>query len=111
MSEKQVHEAKMKQRRLDAKVAEHIFGNKFYSWEGKAWPIDLPHYSTDIAAAWDVAIVMQKEGFYVAVGPYWAEIGDHGTTDAPKSEALASHASMAICLAALKAKGVEYDGQ
>ena len=78
----------------------------------------LPHYSTDIAAAWQVVEKMETEGWDVVVYHggegstcdmsersddddlggyvYTQEVGDCGIS-----------APHAICLAALRAKGVE----
>lgn len=81
-------------RELDAEVAEFVMDN------------DYRPYSTVIQAAWDVVeklnlIVAVGQGVYMAGFPIWqpgklVEIGYETTTNT---------APLAICLAALKAKG------
>ncbi len=70
----------------------------------------LPHYSTDIAAAWQVVEKMAEGGLRLSLDrfggdPWWAEFADEGWEQG--AQATSATAPMAICLAALKAKGVE----
>ncbi len=64
-----------------------------------------PHYSTDIAAAWEVVEKFQAEDFDVRVGfCRWRDDGRVGWLAwVGKADALADTAPHAICLAALKA--------
>jgi hypothetical protein len=104
-------------RNIDALVAEHVMGWWLAKDEDGEWcfmdgadfvcfNFDVPHYSTDIAAAWEV---VEKMGH---VGLNWDD-----TTNSParwqcimeRGEYYADTAPMAICLAALKAKGVDVE--
>lgn len=114
-------------RKLDALVAEYVIGGY---WEGLSSKIarndgtiyNYPKYSspTAIAAAWQVVEAMAQRGFWCQMRTpfqagedgdgYWAGFTPHGTTGWngkpdhwTQSEALTS----AICLAALKAVGIE----
>jgi hypothetical protein len=74
------------------------------------WRRDLPHYSTDIAKAWLVVEKMREQAWRLDIGSYyqdhhgWSACFDNYSTyfrsDAPT-------APRAICLAALKAVGVD----
>lgn len=66
----------------------------------------LPHYSTDIAAAWEV--VERVDDVFVLAGFPGAPIG-WSATFSVDFEASADTAPMAICLAALKSVGVEVE--
>lgn len=92
-------------RKIDVLVAEHVFHytqEVGYSNTPKVWvnelglDINLPHYSTNIKASWEV---VKKVGtpWMLEEGRAW--FGDH--------YAEADTTELAICLAALKAKGVE----
>jgi hypothetical protein len=101
-------------RRLDAEIAEKIMGwRNFHThhFDGmltgttprdEAWT-EVPFYSTDIAAAWQVveklqyydAHYQQGHHFWRFITPEWGRIEYSAHTSAP----------MAICLAALKAIG------
>ena len=88
-----------------------------YGWRigKKDIGLDVPHFSTDIAAAWQVVEKMSKRGFWCQIrnefeahgGPdCWAGFTPHSTTGwngAPDHWTQADTAPMAICLAALKA--------
>lgn len=95
-------------------VATPDYGGSLWMFAGGAWQV-IPHFSTDIAAAWEVFmqmplrhpqdksayLTMDRDGDgYFAVG-YSDRQGDwllrERSTEAPH----------AICLAALRAKGIE----
>lgn len=70
--------------------------------------IALPHYSTDIAAAWEVWSLPQHDGWVVQRWNYdgvWHHIVASGADTFERGEFLAQEHSLplAICLAALKA--------
>jgi hypothetical protein len=123
-------------RELDALVAERVFGRIVdYGRHGPGQLIatnprdeddnwhDLPPYSTDIAAAWQVleAVAVKGTDFYIEYSPspyalYWCRFNDTtqgtwtksgGSEDKRRGDAHASTAPHAICLAALEAVGVE----
>lgn len=114
-------------RDLDALVAEKVMGWRLLG-NGTAYkdetivPIDyvLKNYSTDIAAAWGVVEYLDRatvitrlnsEWCSVELGPRRLEPGDpvekYGNMG---PTAKANTAPLAICLAALKAVGVEVEG-
>lgn len=76
-----------------------------------SWP--LPHYSTDIAAAWEVVerlsaenwIFDLLEGAHEGASPWRA----HFMREGERSNGYGDSAPHAICLAALKAVGVKID--
>lgn len=109
-------------RKIDALVAEHVMGlndvesfekgpfqnNLYYNPydDPNGWEV-VPNYSTDIADAWEV-VEKQK--------PNWLSLdgcGSEWNVTFHDSEniwvANSDTAPMAICLAALKVKGVEVD--
>lgn len=98
-------------RKIDALVAEHIMG-----WPGQKINVDwsiprgpLPNYSTNIADAWEV---VEKFTYGWQVGLTMDnEVSCSLVVDkigiSPSIEVFAPTAPMAICIAALKAKGVE----
>jgi hypothetical protein len=104
-------------RKLDALVAEKAMGAKVWDRDGvlimtRCSPHqELPHYSTDWAAVGNVVKEMQDYQkppqmghplhlqYHYWVKKWYASIG--------ASEALEDTAPLAICLAALRAKGVE----
>lgn len=107
----------MTNREIDALVATHIMGwvyqhDVWYSPEYKtAQKFDCPpRYSTEIAAAWQVvkklcdapAGVMDLQITYSRSNGWYVEIGCGTCSDRELSDA-----PMVICLAALKALGVE----
>lgn len=100
-------------RELDALVAEKVMG-----WAPRdagagdrliyvgAWAHceSLPHYSTDIAAAWQVVEKLAADGLYVHVGYCLGRT--EASVNSPLDiidNAYAPTAPLAICLAALKA--------
>lgn len=112
-------------REMDALVAEYVMGSPCPpmpvdgpDWGSQAsqveiWHENLPHYSTDIAAAWQVVkkfnnkLTIQgpnsidlNEGF--SYPDYW-EIGFHEKSWSNKFRGVAETAPLAICRAALKA--------
>lgn len=115
-------------RKIDALVAEHVMGFKIegdrikdkgvYDECGNWYPTYVPHYSTNIAAAWEVwdelhSIACEKyqsdrAEIILGYGRYF----DISIKCLKESQILcmeADTASLAICLAALKAKGVEVE--
>ena len=111
-------------RELDALVAEHVMGwslnSNNFGHVPRGWPpemtpldtnydpVDVPAYSTDIAAAWEVVEKMNAEDIrlelYSPYGdPHWAcQFWMEGELVAGAGVDTAPHA---ICLAALKAVG------
>lgn len=113
-------------RKIDALVAEHVMGwersrdgsyiyppadaptevvGRYKAEFDEGWPYWTPHYSTSVAAAWEV---VEKIGgsFQLITGPKdyeWA----CGFGGSPPPWTFNDSAPMAICLAALRAKGVE----
>lgn len=96
-------------RELDALVHERVMGmSEFAQFSREIWAqgdeTSLPHYSTDIKAAWDVVIHLQGMSFGVmrlaGLNSYQAMCGqEHGWIDGES-------VPHAICLAALKAIGI-----
>ncbi len=92
-------------KKLDAEIAEKVMGRDMTKPAGFKYPIGLPHYSTAIAAAWEVIervdalglgwmLVIKTRGRYLAycADPDFGDWMAHGDT-APE----------AICRAALDA--------
>jgi len=107
-------------RELDALVAEKVMGWKKLNDTGLSWRSpdegfsNLPYFSTDISAAWQVVEKMRETRWievHSTIDGEWAAFYTPiGTTDmnqAIHEYAKASTAPLAICRAALKAKGVE----
>ncbi len=123
-------------RELDALVAEKVMG--FSRREPRTWPDGslagagwrddenstfypdasdmLPHFSSDIAAAWEVVDLLERENYVVSVSQSKKYFKTHQAavqvqfkpyTDNLHDYAFGESAPHAICLAALKAKGVE----
>lgn len=103
-------------RKLDALVAEKVMGWKDVNLNGTGIPPHLKepylgqhdryeNYSTDIAAAWDVVNMFDsfelKGNFYGVK----ATLSDYKNDKFAEVTALSG--PMAICLAALKAKGID----
>lgn len=96
-------------RKIDALIAEHVFGLSLLD-EGDGLKIgdfrigesnEIPNYSTSIAEAWEITEEYKRWALF-----YWNDdqikcVLGRGT------EATASTAPMAICLAALKHLGVK----
>mgnify|MGYP001558744968 CR=1 FL=1 len=112
-------------RELDAKIAEKIMGwgdVKPYWFDGYPMGFDpsrkppdqhseVPHYSTDIAVAWDVVNNLAEKGFLPSVhlwdGKWIAEFYTLEQVDDGRDTyayAEAGSVTEAICRAALKAK-------
>jgi hypothetical protein len=118
--------------KLDALIAENVMGWK--RQENIAWrtphvylyvdhnghirlPEEVPHYSTDISAAWQVVEAIERRGWFVEVGlcnaeygpkkRAWCQVGVYGDNGAYVGEAYEDTAPLATCLAALRAIGVE----
>lgn len=120
----------MNLRKIDALVAEHVMG-----WEGvKYLALDnghkiiqgfhpdleiVPHYSSDIAAAWSVVekmagddLMPDEQRFSCTVGHgssgvTWATFERRVYAGEPDEFHHEGPVPLAICLAALKAKGVD----
>lgn len=103
-------------RELDAWIAEHVMGlknvrdngigSKFHGPPSSeiGLPAVVPHYSTDIAAAWEV--VEKMDHYMVTVWRPNMKIERFQcvlSMDSKVSDAYATTAPMAICLAAKKA--------
>lgn len=100
-------------RELDALMAVEVMGVELkrglqpHASEPNCWHV-VPSYSTDIAAAWQVA-----EKFIRAGGAAWVEGDGHTgyragvTSEKGRFEAEADTAPLAICLAAREAVGHE----
>lgn len=94
-------------RDLDALVAERVMG-----WEAPTWhhpegwgtsDSSIPHFSTDISAAWEVVEKMRPDwtlDFRATCEGYFASFDNMSQTFEHFSRESAAHA---ICLAALKA--------
>ncbi len=98
---------------IDSLIAEKIFGWKLDDESALVWLLPdgsrrgaLPHYSTDIADAWQVIEHMNDRGWSPTVFcefQWW--IANFFTDIAGSFEASAETAPLAICLAALRAMG------
>lgn len=104
-------------RELDALVAEKVIGKKHNQPGTMGGDLDelygmaAPHYSTDIAAAWEVVEKMRELGWGSSIMSYLPEpeLEAHCRAEfrSKRGEyrALSKEAPAAICLAALKAFG------
>lgn len=116
----------MTDRELDALVAEKVMGwarlqpgNDEIGWKTGPGALDLsglPEFSTDIAAAWEVVEEIRRRGLapeiaLLAYGKAWGVGFKSWRSNTTLTPANFVHASAphAICLAALKAVGVELD--
>jgi hypothetical protein len=109
-------------RRIDALVAEHVMGHDFVYIDLNVTPRiavddgtdegheEMPYYSSDIAAAWEVVERLkmyepeiswndEHQGWSVSLWKFSAIRSQCGVS--------AETAPLTICLAALKAKGVD----
>jgi hypothetical protein len=119
-------------RDIDALVAEHVMGwtnNWDNPGRGGMWGImdwiekddgtrtpvraaDFPSYSGDIESSWEVVEKLANDGYQVTVSVY--KDGCHVDCGIPRpgtwepKRSFAKTVPMAICLAALRAKGVEF---
>lgn len=86
-------------RELDALIAEKIMGQDYSlnSLEGSLVLKDPPHYSTNIAAAWEVVEKLGPDWDLISMEQGW--IASVGSSERARAET----APLAICLAALKA--------
>lgn len=108
---------------IDRLVAEKVMGWKRtpYGWDvlekkynlGIEW--DLPKFSTNIADAWKVVEKLQKDGWYIELyneNEEWCfdltKYNEFLSVDR-FYRASAEGASLAICLAALKACGIDVE--
>lgn len=111
-------------RKLDALIAEKVMGypdklkadkyDNVYRKSGDSWiATAIPNYSTEIAAAWEVVEKMRLQGFFTSVTDLsldsgiedwsWSFVDIKTGSRRYNGRGTAPHA---ICLAALKAKGV-----
>lgn len=111
-------------RKIDTLIAEHVtmltskYVSDFYENGGDTWWYTpegksltrIPDYSTDISAAWEV---IEKVKEFIRVGRnikgrWWCEIERLSYQGEPDTWfVLEDTAPMAICIAALKAKGIK----
>jgi hypothetical protein len=104
-------------RELDALVAEKVMGLQPLRREVPPDPgafLDLPHYSTDIAAAWEVVEKLTGRrdkdiGFALTVNPGTIGTSFSALDGTEHWHVNASTAPLAICLAALKVVGVDIE--
>ena len=109
-------------RELDALVAEKVMGqgfifyNNFQEKNGNKSPLpdNVAPYSTSIAAVWEVVEQLRTKGFWFLIeqerpdiNSEWVAAFTNFEANADGSER-ADTAPLAICLAALKAVGVEH---
>lgn len=101
-------------RELDALIAEKVMGWTWKEVEGEQYlypprpgDVNIPHYSTDIAAAWQVVEKLAELGMLTSV--CWGRSGNHGIIasvdilEGGFNKPIAAHtAPLAICLAALE---------
>ncbi len=108
-------------REIDALIAEKVMGLVVSDGITTEWD-DVPHYSTDIAAAWEVyqrcfwygktkyqpgdCLVVCHNPYCETKEEYWVAYMDY---DHLECFTRADTAPMAICLAALKAKGIDVE--
>lgn len=91
-------------------------GLEFHCEDTSGYCEGYPHYSTDIAAAWQILARLRELGFkyisVVSLSNGWQCWGDKAMTlnsVPPDVSVNADTAPLAICLAALKAVGVEVE--
>jgi hypothetical protein len=95
---------------------EYLAANRVDGYEGEI-PRSVPHYSTDIAAAWVIVEHLRKQGKALVVAVTQSEVCVDNynidgiplagwTWESPTCHASAETAPHAICLAALKALDV-----
>lgn len=93
---------------LSARERDQLVTEMLHKYMGRDYEV-LPHYTTDIAAAFSVLEAMRREGYVVRMDSdfdmYWG-ITLYNPKMAGASHANASSLPEAICLAALRAKGV-----
>lgn len=103
---------------LDALVAEKVMGGMHRLVPpGQIVEFEqvVPHYSTDIAAAWEVIEIIRQRGIEVIVGSLDSDkrYNPYGVTfeypGANPRTATGATASIAICLAALRWQGIKVE--
>ena len=114
-------------RELDARVATRVMGTEIPAWLEVPDGLDtmtsleiVPLYSTSIVAAWSIVDAMERRGYWCEMRTpfmepggddgYWAGFTPHSTSGwngRPDHWTQAESLPFAICLAALKACGVE----
>jgi hypothetical protein len=119
-------------RELDALIAEKVMGieteyRKPCPSDERDWLMVkgggryefVPSYSTDIKCAWLVVEKLRRQGIFLSVIPQidnyavyvWSNVGESDKYNTyPLGTLEAETAPLAICLAALKACGVEVEG-
>lgn len=109
---KEKFQVKYNFKKIDTLIAKHVFDMN-WEWcdtiDGPSAPVDsitslFPPYSTDIAAAWEVLVELGNCANVIARGSMTiVDIFKDGV----RYEAKADTVALAICLAALKVKGIE----
>lgn len=110
-------------RELDRLIAEKVMGwksnhgvhlfppadepnrKRFQQWNGETMVTEIPHYSTDIAAAWEVKEEMRKRGWKWQLSENAWNLFKTHPADPDAISVVGKSDSHAICLAALKAVG------
>lgn len=103
-------------RKIDALVSEHVMGLPLQKDEKRGWVNSrgkyIPHYSSDIVAAWDALEMLRNDGHTIEIlGGYGQDTWLVKIDNEFKSHPDAGSAPLAICLAALKAKGIKWEGE
>lgn len=106
-------------RELDILVAEKVMGIipkiETYKTMGKEEytniPVNVPDYSTNIAAAWEIVEKMIEEGYDWELYSFKTAPEYHWRVFCRGFGSYEATAPLGICLAALKAKGVEIYGE
>ena len=112
-------------RELDALVAEKVMGHSVLVLEGhpfiyhpEGYQQAVPKYSTDVADAWEMVDKLSKDGYFMhiyghdarwSVGYISPSLSRRWNKEKVEIEGLckSESAPLSICLAALKAVGVE----
>jgi hypothetical protein len=93
------------------KIMGYVNGRKDYESENgyKWWTIDIPHYSDDISAAWEVVVEMEDKWFWFELSNVVPGSGDTIVYEAKFSKegkdsyTCQDKAPLAICISALLA--------
>jgi hypothetical protein len=92
----------------DAKIPSLVIGVRYDMHGGVPAHWEVPSYSTNLAAAWEVVEKLTEEGYEFWVsGDGRVELYDQDDNQFHAGYSTRRTAPLAICLAALKAKGVE----
>lgn len=108
-------------RKIDALIYVHVFGNDFVTVEDAVETVGVPRYSADIAAAWSVLEEMKHwhpQFYYCDTTMVWSLEWTKPRADLPEGgkwpvfrvdEPGFDQLPLVICVAALKARGVDVD--